>query len=512
MSEANQSSRIAVQRWGLFAGPALALVVYLALPDAGPDAGGAAFELGHPGRATAAIGTWMAIWWMSEAIPVYATALLPLALLPLTGATTLRLAATPYGHELIFLFMGGFIIALAVQRWGLHERVALTTLRFVGTRPDRIVGAFMGISAGLSMWVSNTATTIMLLPIALSVIGLTGDGEGDPAGAEPDTDTRNLALCLLLGIAYAASVGGLGTLIGTPPNLFMASYVREHLGGEISFVRWMAVGLPLVVVFLPLVWWVLTHVVYPIRASQIRGVEALVRSAGERLGPVSRGERATAAVFAMAALGWLFRPLLVKVEIAGLRPLAGLSDTGVAMLAALALFVIPVDAKRRVFVMDWDTAAKLPWGVLVLFGGGLSLAAAIRSTGVSAFLGAQLGGLGGAPPWLIVLGVTALVIFLTELTSNTATTVTLIPILAELGIAVGVPPIQLIVPATLAASCAFMLPVATPPNAVVFGSGRVSIPQMMRGGLWLNLIGIALITAIAWALVLPVLGRLPPAG
>ncbi|MEE9219051.1 MAG: DASS family sodium-coupled anion symporter [Acidobacteriota bacterium] len=516
--------RATVQWIGLVAGPVLALLTYVLLPEAYQPGNGQTILFAHAGRATAAAAVWMAVWWMTEAIPVYATALLPLALLPVAGAVTMKDAASPYGHELIFLFMGGFIIALSMQRWGLHKRIAFAALRLVGTRPGHMIGGFMLVTAVLSMWVSNTATAVMMLPIALSVIDLVlgGRSEAGVAGEQtaagdarhaaggprrlPEEAARNFALCLLLGIAYAASIGGIGTLIGTPPNLFLASYIRDQLGLEISFVRWMGIGLPLVAVFVPIVWLLMTRVLYPVGTARIEGGAALTREAYRKLGPMKAGEWATLAVFALTATLWILRPLLAELTLGGTRPFAGLTDAGVAMSAALLLFVIPADIRSFSFVMNWETAVKLPWGVLILFGGGLSLAAAINANGVAEFLGNQVTALAGLPSVLLVLLVTALMIFLTELTSNTATTATMVPILAALAPALGVHPYLLIVPAAIAASCAFMLPAATPPNAVVFGSGHVTIPQMCRAGLLLNLIGIVLITALAYAIAMPLLG------
>jgi sodium-dependent dicarboxylate transporter 2/3/5 len=507
-----QLNRSIVQWTGLLAAPALALLIYLLLPESYLNGQGQTVSFSHAGRATAAIAVWMAVWWMTEAIPVYATALLPLVLLPLAGAATMRRAAASYGHELIYLFMGGFILALAMQRWGLHKRVAFAVLRLVGERPRSIIGGFMLVTATLSMWVSNTAITIMMLPIAVSVIDLVmGDGSASgpsSAGAPrlPGDIGRNFALGLLLGIAYAASIGGIGTLIGTPPNLFLASFIKDQLGTEISFVRWMGVGLPLVVVFVPIVWFLMTRVLYPVRLESIEGGAALTRDAYDRLGPMNRGEWATLTVFSLTAAGWITRPLLVNLSLGGMRPFAGLSDAGIAMIAAVALFVIPVDIGSRVFVMNWETALRLPWGILILFGGGLSLAAAINANGVAELLGNQVGALAGVPSVLLVLCVVTLMIFLTEITSNTATTATMVPILSALAPGLGVHAYTLIVPAAIAASCAFMLPVATPPNAIVFGSGHVTIPQMCRAGFSLNLIGIILITALTYAVALPLLG------
>ncbi len=487
------------QRIGLFLGPALALLTYISLGDHYLAADGTVAEFSGAGRATAAVGVWMALWWMTEAIPISATALLPITLFPLLGVTSVQAAAAPYAHKLIFLFMGGFILALAMQRWELHRRVALQALRLVGTRPAYIVGGFMLVTALLSMWVSNTATSIMMLPVALSVIDYTGSS-GDAAADD------NFSLCLLLGIAYSASIGGIGTLIGTPPNLFLASFLESQLGQEISFLDWMRVGIPLVVIFLPISWLTLTRGIFPLGSAPIAAGDAFLQEAADRLPPMNRGAWVTLGVFLLTATCWITRPLLTAWEIGGFRPLSGLTDTGIAMLAALSLFVIPVDFEKRVFAMDWETAVELPWGLLLLFGGGLSLAAAVKTTGVGEFIGSQVGALGYLPPLLLVLLVTTLIILLTELTSNTATTATFLPILASLAIGLELPPLLLLVPAALAASCAFMLPVATPPNAIVFGSGRISIPQMCKAGIWLNAIGILLITGLTYGIAMRVLG------
>ena len=513
----NIGLKTTVQWIGLVVGPLLAVLIYNLLPQAYTNGMGEVIAFSNAGRATTALAVWMAVWWMTEAVELYATALLPLAALPMTGAATVRTAAAPYAHELIFLFMGGFLIALAMQRWGLHRRLALKALRAAGDHPAGIVACFMGVTAFFSMWVSNTATAVMMLPIALSIIALVeqvepgsvagGAGNGSTGNGGPGSKTRpHFALCLLLGIAYAASIGGIGTIIGTPPNVFLASFIQSSLGEEISFVRWMGVGLPLVAVFLPLTWLMLTRVLYPLRAVRIEGSREVTEKTYRELGVMSRGERVVLVVFLLAALSWIARPLLVQVQIGDLHPLAGLSDPVIAMVAALALFVVPVDVKRRIFVMNWETAVKLPWGILLLFGGGLSLAAAIRANGVGEYIGHQLAFLSGIPTLLLVMAVIALVIFLTELTSNTATTATFIPILAALGPVFDLHPYMLIVPAAIAASCAFMLPVATPPNAIIFGSGHVTIQQMIRAGFWLNLMGVVLITLLVYTVMMRMLG------
>ena len=490
-----------IPRFGLFAGPLLAICCYLLLPDTYLSQAGESVELANSARIVAALAVLMACWWMTEAIPVYATALAPLVLFPLLGVKDIGATAQSYGEEIIFLFLGGFILALAIERWGLHRRLALNVLSAVGSRPAAIVGAFMAVSAGLSMWVTNTATTIMLLPVAISVIGLLPD-----ADREGDNTIAPFGLCLLLGIAYASSVGGMGTIIGTAPNVFTVSFLNEEAGIQIGFLDWMKFGVPLVIVFVPFIWLVLTRWVFPLQRGHLPGAEEMLTAERDGLPPFSRAEKLTLTVFVLTAMLWVTRPLLGQITVGEWQPLAGLTDPGIAMLAALTLFLVPVDLRRGQFLMDWETAVRLPWGLLLLFGGGLALAAAIVSTGLSAFLGAQAAALGDWPLWLIILTVIAGVVFLTELTSNTATTATLIPLLFAIATGLDLPPLLLVLPATFAASCAFMLPVATPPNAIVFGSGLITIPQMSRAGLRLNMAAIVLVTFAAYAILAPVLG------
>ncbi len=404
---------------------------------------------------------------------------------------------------MIFLFMGGFLIAIAMQRWELDRRIALLTLRVAGTRPSNMVAGFMLTTAGLSAFVSNTATTAMMVPIALSVVhvvrhNLTGSQR------HPERLSGNLAICLLLGIAYAASLGGIATIIGTPPNSLLVAFVRSTIAepyrATITFDRWLLVGLPMTVLFLPIAWFLLTRHLFPLDRQPIEGGRELIRSQLQSLGKMSRGETITLVVFLLTALAWVFRPLLIKIswdwQGAELKPLSGLSDAGIAMTGALALFVIPVDVRRRVFALDWPSTINLPWGILILFGGGLSLASAVKANGVAEFIGSLSHHFAGMPDVVVVLVVATIVIFLTELTSNAATTATLLPVLAAFAPGMGLHPFMLIIPATIAASCAFMMPVATPPNAIVFGSGEVTMAHMARAGIWLNLVGIVLVTAL----------------
>jgi solute carrier family 13 (sodium-dependent dicarboxylate transporter), member 2/3/5 len=425
----------------------------------------------------AAVGVLMAAWWMSEAVPIPATALLPLPLFPLLGLGTIDEAAAPFANPVIFLFLGGFCIAQAMQRWALHRRIALNVIRFTGTRPVRLIGGFMVAAAFLSMWVSNTAVAVMMLPIGLSVVQL----------ARPNLDVAagplesNFGVALMLGIAYATSIGGVATLVGTPPNALLAGFMRESYGIEIGFGAWMLVGLPLAVLMLPVAWLLVTRVAYPPGITDIPGGRALIARELAALGRRGRGENVVAAVFVATATLWIVRPLL-----AGVVP--GLSDAGIAIAAAIVLFMIPIDVSKGEFALNWEWARRLPWDVLILFGGGLSLAAAISRTGLAAWIGGALAGAGALPLIGLTLLVTTIVLFMTELTSNTAATATFLPVLGALALSIGVDPLRLTVPAALAASCAFMLPVATPPNAIVYGSGYVSVPQMARAGVVLNIL------------------------
>jgi sodium-dependent dicarboxylate transporter 2/3/5 len=465
---------------GLVLGPALFLVI-LALPV--PEG------LAPAAWRVAAAGLLMAVWWMTEAVPIPVTALIPLVLFPILGIGDIRATAAPYAHELIFLFLGGFIIALAMQRWGLHRRIALAIIHAMGTRPTALVAGFMAASALLSMWVSNTATALMMLPIGLSVVQLAGPAVGDEARPA----TRNFSVALMLGIAYGCSLGGMATLIGTPTNAFLSAFLMETYGFRIAFVDWMKVGVPLMLVGLPLTHAVLTRLVHPVRMRELPGGAKLIEAERARLGPMSRPERSVAAVFATVALLWVFQPLVARV-------VPGASDTGIAMFGALALFLVPVSLRQGRFVLDWETAEKLPWGVLLLFGGGLTLAGAVARTGLADWLGTQLGGVGAWPAVALVLLVAGIVVMLTELTSNTATAAAFLPVMAALALGIGENPLLLAVPTVLAASCAFMLPVATPPNAIVYSSGVLTIPQMARAGIVLNLVFILVITAVTYTL------------
>ncbi len=463
-------------RWiGLIGGPALGLLIYFLVPETFIGLNNSPVTIGNAGKLTAALACWMAIWWLGESIPIYATALLPLAVLPVGGARTMKETALGYAHPLIFLFIGGFMLALTLERWQLHKRFALMVLRVIGTSPARLVGGFMFVCATMSMWITNTATTLVMLPIALSVIGIY---------EKQFPEKKNLALCLLLGIAYASSIGGIGTIVGTVPNIFTVSFLDSELGIQISFLQWMKIGVPIVVLFVPLCWFMLTHLIYPLDDEAIDD-----RVLDTKPEPWNPGARLTLMVFFLTAFCWMFRPLLNKTEL-----LQHLTDGGIAISAALLLFIIPSSIRKKEFLLDWETAVRIPWGIIILLGGGISLATAISGNGVSELLASYLSGMQGVHPLIMSLAVVSFIIFLTELTSNTATTTALIPMFAAMAAGLGIAPITIIIPATIAASCAFMLPVATPPNAIVFGSGLLRIPQMAKAGIWLNLTGIVLIT------------------
>lgn len=471
----------------LLAGPVLALTVYALLGGAQ-----AAGTLTPQGRATAAVGTLMAIWWLTEALPLQATALVPLVLLPLLGARSMSEAAAPYADKVIFLFLGGFVLGLGMERWGLHRRVALATIALAGTRPRRLVGGFMLATALVSMWVSNTATAAMMMPIGLSVIALTG--------ARPD-ERNGLPAALMLGIAYAATIGGVATLIGTPPNLVLKGYVERTTGEQISFLRWMLVGVPLAAVLLPLAWAYLTRLAFSVPPGDLGGEAELLAHERAALGPMSRGERTVMIVFLATAGAWMLRePVTLVAPTAIGDVLRRLGDEGIAVLAALVLFAIPVDLRRGVFAMDWATASRLPFGILLLFGGGLSLAGAIRANGVDEFLGRAFAFLGGAPEIAVLVAVTALVVFLTELASNTAVCTALLPVVASAAGGLRTASEPLLLATAIGASLAFMLPVGTPPNAIVYASGHLTLRQMARAGLWMNLLSILVTAPMVWLL------------
>ncbi len=450
-------------RIGLIAGPLLAALI-LALPESA--------ELSLSGHRLAAITVLMATWWMTEALPVAATALLPLALFPLFEISGAKQVAPAYGADLIWLFFGGFQLAFAIERCGLHRRMALFLVRLVGTRADRLILGFMLAAGLLSMWLLNTSTTLMLLPVAMAVAAAF-----EPEGKGP------FGIALMLGLAYAASVGGMGTYLGTAPNgVFRA--VGETHGVDIGFGQWMMFAAPLSIILMFAIWFYLTRFAFPVPRTELPEDHPAQRSLKESAGPWSTAQVRVAVIFLLAVLGWVSRKYVF--DALGYAP-KYITDSTIAIVVALVLYLIPDGGRERRPLLEWVDTSRTPWHILLLFGGGFALAAGFAQTGLSNWLGSQLAALVvGMPLPLVILAVVLLMTFLTEVTSNTATATVLLPVIAGLAVSMKLPPEILMLPATLAASCAFMLPVATPPNAIVYGSGLLSLPQMARAGLWIN--------------------------
>ncbi len=452
----------------------------------------------------AALALLMAIWWMGEAIPLPATALLPLIVLPLLGVSKMKDVAPSYASTIIFLFMGGFMIAAAMMKWGLHRRLALIIISLIGTSPRKIVLGFMVATAFLSMWISNTATTMMMMPIALAILL-----HVSKTGVE--SNNLRFGTALMLGIAYAASIGGVSTIIGTPPNAIVVGTLPSLFpdAPPISFTDWLAIGVPVSWTFLLISWFVLVYVLNPPEINELPGGRRLIEEELKKLGPWSRGEKVVLAVFVLTALAWInSSPKTIgDVTIPGIKTfLPFVDDKVIAMIAAVSLFLIPVDLHKGDFALDWDAAKNIPWGILLLFGGGIALSKAFMKSGLANWMAEQLMFLKGMPPIVIIFAIVTLTIFLTEMTSNTAITTLLMPIMAGFALAMGEDPRAFMISAAIAASFAFMLPVATPPNAIVFGTGYVTMPQMARNGFLLNIVGIFLITLFCYTLVPAVFG------
>ncbi|MEO1552581.1 MAG: SLC13 family permease [Pseudomonadota bacterium] len=466
------------KRIGLWLGPGAAIIMLLV---------GAPEELNFSAWATGALLIWMAVWWATEPIPIPVTSLLPLVVVPLIGAGSAREAAAGYSSPIVMLLLGGFIIALGIERWGLHKRIALNIVANVGSRPASLIFGFMIATALLSMWISNTATTLMMVPIALSAAAALKDESG------------KFVTALLLGVCYAASIGGVATPIGTPTNLIAIQWLEENTGTTIGYAQWMSFGLPTLALLIPVAWWVVSRNLPQL--SDGRAAMAEIRQQRDALGRLSASEARAALVFGVVACLWVLRvPAQLAAEGAGWEApwLMAIGDMGIAVAGAVAMFLVPAGGSQKRAILRWDEAVKLPWGVLILFGGGISLGQAVTRTGLSTWLGDQLTSLSVLPPIFFIAVVVALVIFLTELTSNVATMTTLAPILGALAGAIGAAPESLLAPAAIAASCAFMLPVATAPNAIIYSTDKVPIAEMMQRGVRINLIGIAIITAIGF--------------
>ncbi len=471
--------RALYQTIGLIAGPVVAAAMLIA---------GAPEVLSAAAWYTAAIGLLMAIWWATEAVPIAITSFLPIVLFPLFGIASIEQTVLPYSDDVIFLFLGGFVVAFAMQRWDLHRRIALTVLQYTGGNGRSLIGGFMLASALISMWVMNTSTTMMLLPIGISVIAVI---HNSVAGLD-EKAKQHFQYALLLGIAYAASIGGISTLVGTAPNAIFAGFMADTYGTEVAFANWMLVGVPVSALMLPLAWIALTRIVYKVDFRTSGEGRHELRRLKQEMGRISTPEKRVAIVFVSIAALWITRPLLNKIP-----GLTGLEDSMIAMAGAIVLFLVPSGSREDPLLLRWEYAERLPWGVLILFGGGLALARAVSNTGLAEWIGTSLQALGTLPLFGLVLITTTLIIFLTELTSNVATTTTFLPVVGAIAVESGFDPLLVTVPVTLAASCAFMLPVATPPNAIVFGSGLLTIPTMMRAGMALNIIGIVVVSAAA---------------
>lgn len=469
---------------GLWMGPIVALAMFIsaAWQDTMP----------HNAWIVAGVGLWMAMWWSTEAIPVAATAFIPLVSFPLLQVMPVKAVAQSYAHPTIFLFLGAFLLALSVEKWALHRRIALNVLVRTGTDGRKLILGFMVAGALLSMWMTNTSTAMMLLPIATSVAAMVVEKSSDVS----DDDKRAFQVALLLALAYATTIGGMSTIIGTPPNVLLAGFMEETYGIQIAFFDWMLIGLPLALVLLPLGWVVLTRVAFRVDVPASPEVADVIHSMREEMGAMTSPQRRVGLLFLTVVALWMARKWLNEVP-----GLEGLSDAGIVMAAALLLFVIPSGNGSPARLMQWDDVARLPWGVLILFGGGLALAAQVSGSGLAVWLGESLLPVAGLGTLVLVAAAAGLVVFLTELTSNLATAATFLPVVAAIAAQSGIEPLVLCVPVTLAASCAFMLPVATPPNAIVFSSGALTIPQMIRAGILMNIIAMMTLTLLAVILV-----------
>jgi sodium-dependent dicarboxylate transporter 2/3/5 len=433
---------------------------------------------------------WMALWWALQAVPLSATALLPLIWVPLLGLSDPAKILSEYTNSSVMLILGGFLIARAMENWQLHRRIAYRIMDVLGVEPRRLVLGILLATATVSMWVSNTSSALMMLPVAIAVSSLAMGGE---TASRDHKDGINFSAALLLGVAYGATIGGLGTLIGTPTNAIVQGFMAKNFNVEVSFLDWLVFGLPTVALLLPLTWWLLTRVALPFNARALGQSDEALRVAVNSLGQISRAEKRVAMVAAAAAILWIIRPWLNDWPI-----LAGLNDTSIAIAAGFVLFLIPSGQQGR--LLEADDIGRVPWSILLLFGGGLSLAAAIQQSGLALVLGQALGVLGTLPLPLLIIAIVTVLVFWTELNSNVATAATFLPVLAAIAAGSDHSILALIAPAAMASSAAFMMPVGTSANAMVFGTGRVRFEQMLKAGLWVNLAAIGVISLVGIAL------------
>lgn len=443
-----------------------------------------------PAMRVLAVAVLMATWWITEAIPIPATALLPIILFPVLGIMEGSAVTRPYANHLIYLFLGGFLIAATIEKWNLHRRLALYTIRITGITPRRIILGFMLASAGLSMWISNTAATMLMLTIALAVLNQVIDKINADPDLQINTDPEQFKFgtALMLSIAYAASIGGVATLIGTPPNAILAGIIENTFGQQISFLDWMLFALPLSIVMLVIIWFYLTSIAYPSEMDHIPGGHEMIRQEIAKLGDMTSQEKSVLFVFITVAILWITRGLLEPDQY------KYITDSTIAMGGAMLLFIIPSDIRKLEFLLDWKTAARIPWDILILFGGGFALAQGFYDSGLTQTIAEKLNLLQDSNIVIVIIAITSVVIILTEITSNTATASMFLPIIAALAIAMHVHPYGLMAAVAIAASFAFMLPVATPPNAIVFSSRFITIQQMAKTGVWINIFGLIMIT------------------
>ncbi|MEQ8575076.1 SLC13 family permease [Fulvivirga sp.] len=446
-----------------------------------------AFGFNEPIYDVIALAIWMIVWWVTEAVPIPVAALLPIIILPLTGVFSVSQATAPYASPIIFLFMGGFLIALGLEKHGLHLRLALSLLKITGSSGNGIILGFMIASSLLSMWISNTATAVMMLPIASSVVGLLSSKQGL---------NKNFALALMLSIAYSANIGGTMTLIGTPPNVVMAGYLNQLLNFQMGFAEWLMIGIPTGLLLLTVTYYLLTRVLFANNIKHVEGSTELINSELKKLGKISREEKLVITVFLITAFGWILKPQIN--ELIG-KPL--LTDHITAMIGGVLMFSMPVNLKDQNFLMRWDDTSKLPWGILLLFGGGMALANALAEVGIIEMIGEFVSSITQVQPLIFILVITLIVLLMTEVMSNVALVTILIPVIIGVANGININPLLLIIPATLSSSCAFMMPISTPPNAIVFSSGHISMKDMMKAGIWLNLIAVLVIALLSYWIV-----------
>ncbi len=467
--------------FGLLFGPLLFALIILFSPE----------DLLNPNAwKVIGVAAWMITWWITEAAPIAVTALLPIVLFPLTGVFTVDEATAPYANKIIFLFMGGFLLGLGMERHNLHKRIALNLIKLTGTNPNGIILGFMLTTAFISMWISNTATTVMMLPIALSITNLLGvEGTEDKA-------KRRFGLGMMLGVAYAANIGGTATIIGTPPNVAWVGFMSDMLGYEITFAKYLLVGVPVCIIMLTITYFLITRVLYPSRIGNLTESADVIDNQLKSLGKISLAEKRVALIFVLTASTWILRGTINNILDSNL-----LNDSVIAIAGGILMFITPVNLKKAEFLLEWNYTSKLPWGILLLFGGGLTLAKAMEKASIVQVIGESIAGDGNINTILLIAGLTAFMLFMTELMSNVALTVIFVPVVIGISQSLGINPMYLTLPVTLSASYAFMMPISTPPNAIVFSSGMIRIKDMMRAGIFLNIIAIILLVLLSQTLL-----------